>query len=179
VLSRYGRLLNTVLLTKDMAIVRKIIHKISSHSFLKNTVIVMGGSVIGNALAYFYHLAVGRILGPSQYGELGALLSIFYILNVPSGVVQTGLTKYFSILNARQAHGEAKTLLIRSFMVLSACGLLGFIILIPFLHIFAAFLPHTVFHPSRPDSQSTGVMLPSSVFTISPTVISSGSLERI
>src|SRR3989338_2269161 len=39
------------------------------------------------------------------------------------------------------------------------------------------FLLHTVLRPSRPVAQSTGAMLPSRVFTISLTVMSSGFLE--
>ncbi len=102
------------------------IREFSGHSVVKNSAIVMGGAMISNILAYLYHLIVGRILGPQQYGELAALLSLFYILNVPSTVVQTVLTKFFSILKATNKIGEAKSLFfssLRTILIFSIFGL--------------------------------------------------------
>jgi O-antigen/teichoic acid export membrane protein len=113
---------------------------LTSHTVVKNSLIVLIGSVSGNILAYIYHLLVGRILGPAQYGELGALISMFYILNVPSGVIQTGLTKYFAVLKARGAAGQAKTLLYHSIKILLLAGFSGLILILVFQHPVAAYL---------------------------------------
>src|SRR3989344_3704318 len=102
------------------------IRLIGGHSVVRNSIVVMGGSMVANVLAYLYHLIVGRILGPQGYGELAALLSLFYILNVPSIVVQTILTKFFSILKATNKPGEAKYLFfssLRTILILSLVGL--------------------------------------------------------
>ena len=126
-----------------MNIIRSFLDKNNQSPFVRNTMIVMGGSVIANILAYIYHLIIGRILGPVQYGELGALLSIFYILNVPSGVIQTGLVKYFSVLKARNDKPAAKALFVRSLKTLVIGGSVCFIILLPFFPFFADFLQIT------------------------------------
>lgn len=83
---------------------------ISSHAFIKNSFIVFMGTMSSNVLAYLYHLFVGRILGPVAYGELAALLSIFYLLNVVGEVLRTVLVKFFSIYKARGDIGESRGL---------------------------------------------------------------------
>lgn len=60
--------------TKFNAIVK---HPLFSGSFL-----MIGGSMAINALSYIYHLVVGRLLGPEEYGVLASVFSIFYILSV-------------------------------------------------------------------------------------------------
>lgn len=102
-----------------------LIRQLGAHSVVKNSIIVLGGSMVANILAYLYHLIVGRILGPVLYGELAALLSLFYILNVPSTVVQTILTKFFSVLKAKNKSGEAKYLLIRSLGIMLVLSFIG------------------------------------------------------
>lgn len=84
--------------------------KIFFHALARDSAIVFVGSTGANVGAYLYHLFIGRILGPQQYGELAALLSLFYILNVPSSVLQTILVKFFSALKAKKAYGRAKDL---------------------------------------------------------------------
>lgn len=88
-----------------------ILKKILTHPILKNSTIVLAGSTGANVAGWLYHVFVGRILGTAAYGELAALLSLFYILNVPSGVMQTVLVKFFSVLKAKSEQGQAKRLL--------------------------------------------------------------------
>jgi O-antigen/teichoic acid export membrane protein len=114
--------------------------KLLGHTVFRSGVVMMVGSVVGNIAAYLYHVFVGRILGPEQYGTFGALLSIFYILNVPSGVIQTIFTKFFSILSARNSPGEAKQLSIYAYLGLGTVVLIGFVVLLPFLGSISTFL---------------------------------------
>lgn len=86
----------------------------ATHPFVTQSITVLFSSVFSNASAYLYHLFVGRILGPTAYGELGALLSLFYILNVVSGAVLNILTKYFSEFSLTHDTGQTKQLLIQS-----------------------------------------------------------------
>lgn len=116
------------------------IRQFFSHAVIQSSMVVMGGSLISNVLAYLYHLIVGRILGPEQYGELAALYSLFYILNVPSAVVQTILTKLFSILKATDKLGEAKYLFFRSLSIIFVLALVGFVFIAASVTGVAAFL---------------------------------------
>ncbi len=49
--------------------------------------------MIANAGAYLFHLALGRILTPVEYGLLGALLSIYIIISAPLSALQHTMAK--------------------------------------------------------------------------------------
>lgn len=87
------------------------IRKLLAHPIFKHSTVVLIGSMGANVAGWLYHLFVGRILGTEAYGELAALLALFYILNVPSTVIQTVLVKFFSILKAKNEHGQARSLI--------------------------------------------------------------------
>ncbi len=96
----------------------------------------MGANVAG----WLYHLFVGRILGTKGYGELAALLSLFYILNVPSGVIQTILVKFFSVLKANNEQGQAKRLIrLATTKILLVVGA-GMVLLVVFSQSLTSFL---------------------------------------
>lgn len=65
--------------------------------FFQSSLILFVGSMIGNAGAYFFHLALGRILSPAEYGTLGALLSIYLILSTPMSAIQFTAAKMISV----------------------------------------------------------------------------------
>lgn len=104
---------------------KALIRKLSGHSVVRGGVAVMAGSMVANILAYLYHVVVGRILGPAAYGELAALLSLFTLLSVPSSVVQTILTKFFSVLRVGNKPGEVKTLFVFSIQIIVVVALIG------------------------------------------------------
>lgn len=114
--------------------------KIITHPFFRNSAIMFAGTMLTNVLAYLYHLVVGRILGPVGYGELAALISIFYILNAPSMVVQNILVKFFTQLKAKNDHGQAKRLFLRISRLLLFIEIGVFLLMVPLLGKFASFL---------------------------------------
>lgn len=124
------------MIEKIMSTFRSILN----HSVTKNSIIVLAGSMFANFFAYLYHLTVGRILGPEKYGELAALLSLIYLLNVPAQGLQTVMTKYFSSFKARQQTGEAKSLFLLATKWMLLLEVIGFIILLPLLNKLADFL---------------------------------------
>lgn len=100
------------------------------HPLAKGSVIVFMGTMAANASAYFYHLVVGRILGPAAYGELAALLSLSYILNVFAIVLQIVVTRYVAQQSARHEYGRIKALVLRFIGFLVSVGLLCVVLLI-------------------------------------------------
>ncbi len=68
----------------------------TAKSFLKSSAVLFIGTMIANAGAYFFHLALGRILSPAEYSTLGALLSIYLILATPLGAVENTAAKIIS-----------------------------------------------------------------------------------
>ncbi len=49
-----------------------------------------------NVLNYLYHLLMGRMLGPSGYGELVSLISVIGLLGIIPGSINLAITKYVS-----------------------------------------------------------------------------------
>jgi O-antigen/teichoic acid export membrane protein len=91
--------------------IKRIIGKLKTQSLARDSAIVFAGSMVSNVGSYVYHLLMGRMLGPSGYGELSSLFSILYIFTVPLLVGQTVLVKFISGFKATGDHGQAKTLL--------------------------------------------------------------------
>jgi len=80
---------------------------------------LFGGSIIllitiniFNALNYFFHFAMARMLIPADYGVLAALMSILYIFNVPTEAIQTIIAKYSS---QESSLGKIKNIIKKSF----------------------------------------------------------------
>lgn len=48
---------------------------------------------LANASNYLFHVIISRLLGPSDYGALTALLSAFLILSIPAGAVQVTIAR--------------------------------------------------------------------------------------
>src|ERR1700683_605936 len=46
-----------------------------------------------NGLNFFFHVLISRLLGPSYYGALGAVLNVISVLAVPLGAVQLAVTQ--------------------------------------------------------------------------------------
>lgn len=116
------------------------VSRVISHPLARGSVVVLIGSTFANAAAYAYHLIVGRMLGPVQYGELASLVSFSYILNVPSIVLQTVLTKYIAGFRATKEIGRAKTLSVGAIKRLIAVIGVGALVLTPFIDRLATFL---------------------------------------
>ncbi|MBI5803998.1 oligosaccharide flippase family protein [Candidatus Pacearchaeota archaeon] len=80
---------------------------------------IFGGSIIllitinlFNALNYFFHFIMVRLLSAADYGVLAALMSITYIFNIFSESIQTIMARYTSRENS---NGKIKNILRRSF----------------------------------------------------------------
>ena len=85
---------------------------------------------ISNVLSLLYQLYMVRNLSPINYGVLNSLFSILMIVSVPSGTLQTVVTKFVSTFHAINHH-EKINLLLRSFVKKTLVfGLVIFLILI-------------------------------------------------
>lgn len=116
------------------------IKNIINHPIFKHSTVVLIGSMGANVAGWLYHVFVGRILGTEGYGELAALLSLFYILNVPSSVITTILVKFFSVLKASGAQGQAKRLIRTTTTKILIVEAIGMVLLLIFSRSIASFL---------------------------------------
>lgn len=67
-----------------------------------------------NLLNLIFHFSMGRMLGPTDYGILVALLALVEIYSIPSEVIGNVITKYTSQLKAHEEEGKIKYLLSKS-----------------------------------------------------------------
>lgn len=117
--------------TKALDIIR---HPLFSGSFL-----MIGGSMVVNVISYVYHVVMGRILGPVDYGTLASVFSIFYIVSIVPLSSSIAIVKFIS--TAKDKKEAAKIYRgINIFMIKLAIVLAVLILLISypvsiFLHI--------------------------------------------
>ena len=68
------------------------------------------GTGLGGGLNYIYHLLMGRMLGPSDYGILVALFSLTYLLAIPMGTLSLVMVKFVSALKGKKQIGAIRVL---------------------------------------------------------------------
>lgn len=56
---------------------------------VSNTVITFLGSTTASVFSYLFNMLMGRMLGPAQYGEMAAILSLLMIMSVAGSVIMT------------------------------------------------------------------------------------------
>lgn len=66
------------------------------HPLFSGSMIMIAGSNAVSFLNYLYHFIIGRLLGPSNYGELAAIISLIGLLGIIPGSVTLVITKYVS-----------------------------------------------------------------------------------
>lgn len=72
------------------------IFNLMAHPLFAGSFIMIFGSNAVNFLNYIYHLVMGRLLGPSSYGELAALFSLTGLLGIIPGSLSLVIIKYIS-----------------------------------------------------------------------------------
>lgn len=68
--------------------------KIKEDPLYRNSIIFFVGSFVASVCGYLYHLFLGRLLLPEQYGVIGSLLSMFLIVSVATNTILTVVMKY-------------------------------------------------------------------------------------
>lgn len=90
--------------------IKKLFNYNKDDSLIRDSFILFVATMFANLAAFFYHFYMGRVLGPVDYGILGVILSIAYIVSVPSMVIQTTITKFIADLRAKKRDKEINSL---------------------------------------------------------------------
>ena len=61
-------------------------------------------AMITGGMNYFYQVYMGRVLGPEEYGVLGSLFALFYLVSVIGGAIGYNSTIYVSRLKRNEKH---------------------------------------------------------------------------
>lgn len=87
-------------------------------------------TMLANVCDYLFQVSVSRRLGPAQYGIFVSLTGLFLIVSVPSGTLQTAITKFVSSYKATNQDSKIAYLF---FNAIKKMSFVGFIILLLFL----------------------------------------------
>lgn len=79
-------------------------------TLIKGSFAVSIGTFIGGAISYLFSVAMGRLLGPAKFGDLGAISSFLIIVTSVSGAVSTVAMHYSGQLLAGEKKDELKRL---------------------------------------------------------------------
>lgn len=115
----------------------KQIRKYIENPLLSGSIVMIIGTNMINGINYLYHLIMGRMLGPANYGELVALLTLMGLLGMLPGSLSLAITKYTA-----SADSKAK---ITSFIqwlnrIGSVSGIIIFLLVLIFSNVMTSFL---------------------------------------
>jgi len=96
---------------------------------VSNTAIVTVGVLIGSFFSYLLQFFLGRFLSVSDYGTFSALLSLTYLIGVPSGVFGISIIKVSSELLAKKRFDKLSSLFWKLNLYAIYIGISFFIIL--------------------------------------------------
>lgn len=89
---------------------QRIKNLIFENQLIGGSLVMIVGSTFVNFANYIYHLLLGRMLGPVNYGTLNSLIAIFYLLFIPSMALITVITKFTSVYKARNDYSKLYSL---------------------------------------------------------------------
>ena len=95
--------------------------------FFEHSSIMVIASGLTMIFNYFYQIFMGRVLGPSNYGILGSVLSLMYIFSIPTGTLQTVIAKFTSKFKINNDFDKIGKLFQRFIKYFFFIGLISFI----------------------------------------------------
>lgn len=72
------------------------VKKLITHPLISGSAVMIIGTNLANVINYIYHLAMGRVLGPTAYGELSTLISLVGLIGVVALALNLVIVKYVS-----------------------------------------------------------------------------------
>jgi glycosyltransferase involved in cell wall biosynthesis/O-antigen/teichoic acid export membrane protein len=100
-----------------------------------------------NVSNLIFHVAVSRLVGPSDYGELAALLSVALVISVPVSVVQAIVAKDVARVGEADAGGEQARHLRAMTQVVALCAVPAAVLMIAATPLLMSFL-HVSWKPA-------------------------------
>jgi len=93
-----------------------------------------------NLFNLLYHFFMVRHLTPADYGQLNALMALFMLITVPANTVQTTITRFVSVFQAKSQHRQTKDFLKHFLLVMVAVALFFFLAIALGSSLLSAFL---------------------------------------
>lgn len=123
---------------KNLKLTSKI-GKFFNHPLFAGSLIMIVGSNAINFINYIYHLIIGRMLGPSFYGELASLISLMGLMGIIPASLSLVIIKYVSSAkNEQEANiliSWLKTKVFQTSIIFFVVVLIASPVVASFLHI--------------------------------------------
>lgn len=88
---------------------RRIVTLFQENAFIRNSSILFAGTMVMNVLNYLFHLVLGRVMDPHEFGEVESLISFFAIVSVPAATLSLIATKYGAAAKAENDRVAARS----------------------------------------------------------------------
>lgn len=85
------------------------------------------GISLFNLFNLLYHFFMVRNLPPVDYGQLNTLMALFMLITVPANTVQTTITKFVSVFQAKSQYRQTRDFLKHFLLVMVAMALFFFL----------------------------------------------------
>lgn len=72
---------------------KKYVNLAQKNQLISGSAVLLVGGLTGNAFNYLYHLLMGRLLGPADYGALESVVSLIYIFGIPMTAINLVIVK--------------------------------------------------------------------------------------
>lgn len=79
-----------------------------TRKLFSNSLIVIVGTLVASVFSYLFNMLMGRYLGPEQYGEMTALMSLLMIVSIAGGAILTITMRYSAELYSAGKIGALK-----------------------------------------------------------------------
>ena len=109
---------------------KNLIKRGLSNKLLSGSLVMFAGTMVTNVGNYIYHLLMGRMLAPIDYGILASLISLTYLFGIPVGALSLVVVKYVSTLRGKREFGVISYFYSWLNKKLVIFGLAGFLLLI-------------------------------------------------
>lgn len=96
-------------------------------SLIRDSFLFFSASMVLNLAGFFYHFYMGRVLGPADYGVLGAMLSFLYVTLVFFSAIQTSVANVAARLYAKHRVSKIARLLKKGSLWFAVSGGFGFL----------------------------------------------------
>ncbi len=98
------------------------------------------GISLFNLLNLLYHFFMVRHLAPVDYGQLNTLMAVFMLITVPANTVQTTITRFVSVFQARSQHRKTRDFLKHFLLVMVTAALFFFLAIVLGSSLLSSFL---------------------------------------
>jgi len=118
---------------------KNLIKKLLKNRLIGGSLVMFVGTTVASFGNYLYHLLMGRMLGPVDYGVLASLISLTYLFSIPLGTLSLVVVRYVSALRGKKEFGVISyfySWLNKKLVTFGLAGALLLIIISPWLTSF-------------------------------------------